>query len=162
MNIATLSSRFEYYAQNHKLIRHVPDDDTRRAFLQIDVEAIAISVSTGLQFPCLFLQTPEIEKDGGIDSIAEHYEGSFVILKQCDNGQTAAFKMKLLYECKLIADQIYNRMLADTDEFFESAQIKTSEGSFGPVQGLMGWGVNFGFEQAYDGEVNPDDWEDLS
>jgi hypothetical protein len=162
MNISTLTSRFEFYAQKHKLIKHVPGDDlTQRAFLQVDIQDITVSISTGLKFPCLFLQTPEVEKDGGIDCIAEHYEGSFVVLMVCENGATAAFKMDLLYQCKQICDQIFNRMIADTDEYFEGARIKTSEGSFGPVQNLIGWGVNFGFEQAYDGELNPEDWEDL-
>lgn len=162
MNIATLSSRFEFYATKHKLLKHVPGNDLERAYLQVDVQDIQVSVSTGLKFPCLFLQTPEVEKDGGMDNITEHYEGSFVVLMVCGAGQTAAFKMNLLYECKQICDQVYNRMIVDSDEYFEGARIKTSEGSFGPVSDLMGWGVNFGFEQAYNGELNAEDWEDLS
>ena len=162
MNIAELSARFEFYAAKNKSINHDANSKLK-GFLQVDVQDVQVSIKNGIKFPCLLLQTPEVEKDGGIDNITEHYEGSFVVLQQCDVNQTAAFKMNLLYECKLICDQIFNRMIVDSDEYFEGAQIKTSEGSFGPIAGgVYGWGVNFGFEQGYNGELNPDDWEDLA
>jgi hypothetical protein len=84
-----------------------------------------------------------------------------VVLDKLANGATASERMALLNRCKLIADQIYNRMLQDSDAYFDNALIKTSEGSFGPVNNLVGWGVNFGFEQGYDAQVILSDWEDL-
>jgi hypothetical protein len=161
MNIADLAARFEYYAINNSLIKHDPDSDIK-AFLLCDVQDVQISVKNGIKFPCLFIQTPEVEKDGGRDSTTEHFEGSFVILATCPAGSTAAFKIDLLNTCKTIADQVYNRMMLDSEEHFDSALVKTSEGAFGPVAGYVyGWGVNFGFEQGYNAEVTAADWEDL-
>jgi hypothetical protein len=163
MDISTISDRFEFYAINHKSIKHNPLVKKDTAFLLVDIQDVSVSVKTGLKFPCMFLQTPEVEKDGDMDSIYEHYEGSFAILKILDAGLTAAAKMHLFRDCKEIADEIYNRMLLDSDDYFEGAQIKTAEGAFGPIAGnVAGWGVNFGFQQGYDGEVNADKWEDLS
>lgn len=162
MNIAELGNRFEFYAINIKEIKHDPTAQ-KKAFLLCDVQDVQVSIKNGLKFPCLLMQTPEVEKEGDTDSIIEHFEGSFVVLDAYSPRGTAAEKLAVYNDCKAIADKIYKRMIKDSDEYFEGALVRTSEGSFGPVAGeLLGWGVNFGFEQGFDGETDPDDWEDLS
>ena len=161
MNIAELAARFEYYAVNNKQIAHDPASDSK-SFLLCDVQDVQVSIQNGLKLPCMLMQTPDVEKDGDYDNITEHFEGSFVILDSFPAGSDAATKIAIIDRCKAISDKVYNRMLKDADTYFDGALVKTAEGSFGPVSNvLLGWGVNFGFEQGYNGEVDNDDWADL-
>jgi|GEM_PF-1111376 len=159
MDIAQLAERFKLYAIHSKAIKHDPTA-IKKAFLLCDIQDVQVSIQNGLKFPCMLMQTPEVEKAGENDSIIEHFEGSFVILDNLPSGSTAEAKLALINNCKTIADKVYRMMLKDSDEYFEGALVKTAEGLFGPVANtLIGWGVNFGFEQGFDGESDPNDWE---
>lgn len=158
MDILQLSARFQYYAQKHKLLKYVPGDPKKRSYFECDAEEVAAAIKTGLSLPCLLLQTPTFEKDGSVDNATEHPECSFIILDHLPNG---APKFPLYHKLKGIADQIVNHIIADAPEYFEGGLIKTSEGAFGPIgDRLFGYAVNFGFEQAYNAELDPGQWEE--
>lgn len=163
MDLKTLENRFEFYAQNSKAIAHIPGDKYGKAFTTFDMENMATAISTGLKFPCLFLEIPSTEKEGLNDNLVENIETSFMVLKRWPQGDPNS-KTQITQDCKTICDQIYNRILADAPELFESQLTKTAEGivTSNNSDTLIGWVVAFGFTQAYDGEVKPNDWEDLS
>lgn len=164
MDLVSLQNRFEFYAQKSKAIAHIPNDKVNRAFITFDMENMAIALATGLKFPCLFLEIPSTEKEGLNDNVFENIESTFMVLKRFKDGDALA-KTTITQECKTICDKIYNRILADASDFYESQLTKTSEGivtASATSGNLIGWMVAFGFTNAYNAEVNANDWEDLS
>jgi hypothetical protein len=155
MQIATLADRFSIYAQSNLALAYDPAAK-EKSFFVCDIEEISAALKTGIKFPCLFLQVPEFEKSGLVDNAVENVECSFIILMQVKTGDYTG-RLAAYDQCKGISDQIVNYMVEDTDEYYEGGQVKTAEGKFGPISdGIYGWGVNFGFEQAYNAEVDPD------
>lgn len=153
MDIGTLAARFEHYAQINRDLAHDPDGD-EPAFLVCNLEQIAAALKNGISLPVMFLQVPEFEKSGLIDNAIENIECSFIILAPVAvgdyRGQLTAYDT-----CKKISDQIINYTVEDSDDYFEGGQIKTSEGAAGPIgDNMYGWGVNFGFDQAYNAQVD--------
>lgn len=159
MKIKELISRFEFYAQNHKLIKHDPSNSRDKAFELFDMEGLVASNRTGLKYPALFLKTPEVQKDGDPDNLVEGYDTSFfVVLPVALNdilGKADAYD-----RCKSICDDIYSRILQD--DFFDGLEVGTSEGEIGPVaDNCYGWGMTFTIQNGFDAEVKQDSWEDL-
>jgi len=159
MKITELVSRFEFYAQNHSLIKHDPENKKEKAFELFDMESLVVSNRTGLKYPALFFKTPEVQKDGDPDNVVEGYDTSFfVLLPVAQNdfrGKAAAFD-----HCKSICDDIFSRILQD--DFFDGIEVGTSEGEIGPViDNCYGWGITFTIQKGFDAEVKANVWEDL-
>ena len=158
-SISKLVARFEFYATHLKEIRHNPDERKSKKFFHLELEKIQEATTSGISFPALFLQTPEVDKSGASDNLSENYNFTFVLIVKGnqDRALIADFTKKL-------SDKIFNRVLLDVaEEIIPGIITGTSEGFFGPVSdGLYGWGVSFGITDAYNGEVDPNDWEDLS
>lgn len=160
MQIATLADRFAYYAMANVDLAHDPDSKTP-AFFVCNIEEISAAIKNGISLPCMFLQVPEFEKSGLVDNAVENVECSFLVLKKNTPGDTRQ-RLHLFDECKAISDQIVNYMVRDADEYFEGGQVKTSEGVFGPIaDNLYGWAVSFGFDQAYNAEVDETKWREI-
>lgn len=156
MEIQAIVDRFELYAVKLKELNHNPEDFRERAFFQLDFEDLQTAIKEGCKFPLMLFLTPDVDKTGGIDNISESWEGSFIILDK-----KVSTKSVCVSFCKTIADKVYNKMLADVDGFFGCDSLEASGGAIGPTADqLYGWVVQFGFSKAYDGEVNPNDWED--
>jgi hypothetical protein len=153
MDIASLRDRFEYYARINGDLKHDPDSATP-AFLVCNLEQIAAALRNGISLPVMFLQVPEFEKSGLVDNAVENIECSFIILDKVAVGDFRA-QFDAYNNCKKISDQIINYTVEDSDTYFEGGQIKTAEGAAGPLgDNLFGWGVNFGFDQAYNAQVD--------
>lgn len=159
MNLITLLNRFEFYATQNKSLRHNANIKEQRAYVNFDWEELAAAVETSVKFPCLFLQTPEVEKEGTQDTLTENFELTFMVFDFLADGD---FKNKgnILQSCKNIADAIYNRMQMDAPELYDSEISKTQEGTI-KASGLIGWSVTLGFTHGYDGSVNTTQWLDL-
>lgn len=161
MDLQLLESRFEFYAQNSVYLKHIPGDKFNRAFTSFDIENMHAAIENGVKFPCLFLETPSTEKEGINNNVSESYETSIMVLNQMIDGDYNS-KSRIVDECKAICDKIYNRMIQDAPEYFESQLSKTTEGIITTSNNLVGWMVAFGFTVAYDAEVDANDWEDLN
>lgn len=158
MDITQLTQLFESYATKNKALAHNAADKNNIAFLECDMEEVQSALRTGLKFPCMLVQTPEVDKEGSLDNIVEQWEGSFIILMPQTTDLT---KSQCYQRAKNICDQIITAMVRDTFEYFEGGMMKTSEGKIGPVSDrLYGWGVNFGFDQGFDASFNPDNWNE--
>jgi hypothetical protein len=160
MDLLLLEKRFEHYAVYNKALLHVPGNKHQKAFTSYDIENLHAAIETGLKFPCLFIETPSAEKEGLNDNVFENYESSYMVLAELKDGDYNN-KSTVVQQCKTICDQIYNRLLLDAPEYFESQLSKTTEGIVTTSNNLIGWVVAFGFSQAYNAEVEPGDWEDL-
>lgn len=159
MKITELVSRFEFYAQNHKLIKHDPLNNKDKAFELFDMEGLMISNRTGLKFPALFLKTPEVQKGGDPDNVVEGYDTSFFIVLPVAKNDIPG-KADVYDRCKSICDDIFSRILQD--DFFDGLEVGTSEGEIGPVaDNCFGWGITFTVQIGFDAEVKEDVWEDL-
>lgn len=159
MDLLSLINRFSYYAQKHKTLIHNPAVKADTAFIKYDWDDLNAAVENAVKFPCLFLETPAIEKDGNQDNVHETYEITFMVLDKYDDGDFDA-KTVLLQKCKTITDDIYCRMQADAPEFFESEMSKTQEGSIAKI-GLTGWVVTLSFTISINASVNAAKWGDL-
>ena len=161
MDLLALLNRFEYYTIQNKSLRHNPAIKEDTAFVNFDWEELAAAVETAVKFPCLFLQTPDIEKDGqDQDNLTETYEVTFMVLDHLADGDYAN-KPTLLQNCKTITDSIYNRMQQDAGEIFDSEISKTQEGAM-KASGLIGWSVTLAFTQGYNRTVDNTQWLDLT
>jgi hypothetical protein len=161
MTITDIVNRFIFYATDSKDVNYDPASK-KPSFFLCNVEDIQQAIKNGITFPCIILQVPVFDKEGDTDNITEHVEGSFMILKPVKNGDIMG-RMNVYDECKLIADQVINHMIQDAPDYFDGAQVKTAEGSVGPlVDQVYGWGVNFGFAQGYDGELDPEKWRTVA
>lgn len=161
MDIAALVSLFESYAINLTAIGHVPGSARDQAFFNIDLENYQEALSRQAKPVVLILQTPDAEKLGKYDNIAERYDFSFVVL----NYKLRTAKATIISEAKAIADKIFNRFMADATHNQDIYGIieGTDEGMFGPVSdGIYGWAIVVSLVQPYDAEVHPDDWSDLA
>lgn len=159
MTITEIKDRFEFYAINHVEINHSITDRKKRSFFHVDIEEIQQALTDGVQFPALFLQTPEVEKTSAFDNISENFAFTFVVLfKQNDN------KTLIFDRAKAITDSIYNRISVDILEGILPGIIEGSdEGKFGPIgDGIRGWGVSIAVSDGFDGEVKQKDWRDLA
>lgn len=160
MDIAALVSLFESYAVNLKAIGHVPDSERDQAFFNIDLENYQDALSRRAKPVVLILQTPDAEKLGKYDNMAERYDFSFVVL----NHKPRTDKATIVSEAKAVADKIFNRFMAEADLDPDRYGIieGTDEGMFGPVSdGVFGWAIVVSLVQPYDAEVVPEDWTDL-
>jgi hypothetical protein len=162
MDIAGLVARFLFYAQEHQDVLHDPAEKSQTAFALFDLENINEIIKNGVKFPCILLQTPEIVKQGEHDSTIEQYEFAFMVLKPLPK-RDLSLKPGIIQDCKNISDEIYNRLLLDTDNgMFDGGLTNTAEGIVGPIgDQLYGWGVNLGFDQGYNAVVDPSKWGDL-
>lgn len=161
MEILALINHFCDYAINLKELNHDPDPKKfrDRAFFHLDFEEIQSALREGCKFPLMLLITPEVGKNGDIDNLTEAWEASYLILDRCEK---TSDKANCLDRCKKIADKVYSRMISDAGTFFDGSLVQTDEGMVGPTgDKLYGWIVSFGFTQAYNGELNSNDWEDL-
>lgn len=158
MEISPLVDRFEFYATNLIDISHDPASRRNRAFMHLDIEDLQLALSEGIHFPALFLQTPEVEKQGASDNIIEQFSFTFTIVLQ-KTGTKAA----LLDSAKKIADKIYNLLLLDiADGVLPGSISGTNEGILGPMgDGLYGWAVSLSISDGYDGEIKQSDWKHL-
>lgn len=158
--IKRLVDRFEHYAKNLNEIKHNPAVRKETRFFHVDLENLQDALTNGASFPGLYLQTPEIDKNGAYDNMSEQFAFTFVVVMPLKNGN----KGQLIDTCKKITDKIINRLMLDvTREIIPGVIAGTNEGIFGPVgDGLYGWGVSIAIADAYNAEVNTADWEDLS
>jgi hypothetical protein len=160
MDLLALLNRFQFYAIQNKSLRHNPAVPAETAFVNFDWEELSAAVETAVKFPCLFLQTPDIEKDGlDQDSLHETYELTFMVLDFMADGDYAN-KPIILQKCKTITDSLYNRMQVDAGVIFDSEMSKTQEGAM-KATGLIGWSVTLAFNQGYDRTVDNTQWLDL-
>jgi len=160
MDIALLIEKFESYAASIKEIKHNPADLKTRAFFNLDFEELQLALRDGCKFPLMLVLTPEVGKDGSIDNVNEKWEGTYMILDKLASHDN---KKQCVDSCKKISDKVFNRMLYDASDFFDGDLVHTDEGMIGPTTDkLYGWAVPFTFTQAYNAELNPNDWEDLS
>lgn len=161
MKIEDLNARFELYAKTHKSILHDPLNKKEHAFKRFTMASLISANRNGLKFPCLFLKTPEVEKDGDHDSIIENYDISFFVVVPVAKNDFEA-EAKAYDDCKVICDDIWKAVLKDTDSgIFDGLQIGTSEGEIGPViDNCFGWGVVFTVQKGFDAEYDPEKWED--
>lgn len=159
MTITELKDRFEFYAINHVKINHSLTDRKRKSFFHVDIEEIQQALTEGVQFPALFLQTPEVEKTSAFDNISENFAFTFVVLFKHQENKTIIFD-----QAKAITDSIYNRISIDILEGILPGIIEGSdEGKFGPIgDGVRGWGVSIAVSDGYNGEVKTTDWRDLA
>jgi len=155
--ISSLVDRFEHYAVNLKEIKHVKGDK-KKSFMHLDLETLQQALTSGIKFPALFLQTPDVEKAGSYDNMSEQFDFTYVIVMKL--GTT---KAKLIDDTKQISDKIFNRTLQDAQlGILPSVTPGSSEGLFGPVgDGLYGWAKSMAIATGYDGQVVDTDWEDL-
>jgi hypothetical protein len=158
LDIATIVSRFQFYARDNQDIKFDPSAKNK-SFMLCDMQDVADALKTGIQFPCLFLQTPTFDKEGGVDQSFEHVSGSFTVMIGPVKVGDYAGRMQAYSDSKAICDQVIAHMIQDSDDYFDGAMPKTAEGPFGPVgDQVFGWGVNFSFEQAIGMELNPAKW----
>lgn len=157
ISISDLVARFEHYAINLKEIAHLPGDRRNNAFMHLDIESLQDAVSSGIKFPALFIQTPDVEKASVYDNISEQYNFTFIILLK-----KTSTKAVLIDSAKAISDKIYNRLMLDTNSGLIPGVLPGSdEGIFGPMSDeLYGWAKSMSINDGYDGEVNQTDWED--
>jgi hypothetical protein len=161
-SISSLIDLFRGYATHLKELRHNESSFKERCFFNLDFEELQNATREGCKYPLMLFQTPDTNKNGGVDNISESWEGSYIILDQLRTNKADA-KAEAINTCKLISDKILRRMVADAPEFFDGGLIQTTEGIAGPTSSkLYGWVVTFTFDKAFDGEVNAEDWEDLS
>lgn len=158
-SISQLVDRFKYYAVNLREIKHNPDVRRENRFFHIDLENLQEALTNGASFPALFLQTPEVDKNGAYDNMGEQFNFTFVVVAPLKN----LTKAQVIDVCKKISDKILNRLMLDVSaEIIPGVIGGTNEGIFGPVgDGLYGWGVSIAISNAYNAEVNAADWEDL-
>lgn len=160
MRIEDLINRFEHYAKTLKGVLHDPSSRTGRAFLHLDIEDLQESITNGLKFPAILIQTPEYGKGGAnYDNLNEKINFTFVVL---DSGSKKT-KLQKISKSKKIADLLYSRLLIDMNESepLYGAIIGTDEGVFGPMGNIYGWGVSCDISTAFDGELKSEDWTDL-
>lgn len=160
MKIEDLINRFEHYAKTLKSVRHDPDKRTERAFLHLDIEDLQESITSGLKFPAILVQTPEYGKGGeNYDNLNEKINFTFLVL---DSGSRKT-KLQKISKSKKIADLLYARLLTDVNELepLYGAIVGTDEGVFGPMGDIYGWGVSCDISTAFDGELKPEDWTNL-
>lgn len=156
-SITGLIDLFRGYATQLKDLRHNEASYKERCFFNFDFEELQNATREGCKYPLMLFQTPDSNKNGGVDNISESWEGSYIILDQ-----VRTTKADAINTCKLISDKILRRMVADAPRFFDGGLIQTTEGIAGPTSSkLYGWVVTFTFDKAFDGEVNAEDWEDL-
>lgn len=160
MKVSDLVTRFEYYAQHNKNLLHLADSGTDIAFVHLEAEELQQVVKSGLKFPCLLLQTPEVEKSGAYDSITEDFAFTYVVIMPLGDYR----KDQVIDRCKAISDQIFNRMFADVQaNILPSLTSGTNEGIVGPmVDKLYGWGKSLSAIDGYDGRVDKGQWDDMS
>lgn len=160
MKIADLKERFQFYAENHIDIRHNTAVRSQHSFFHLEGEEVQAAVNAGIKFPCLLLQTPEVEKGGDRDSMSETMEFTFVVLKNKGN----LTKAEILDLCKGISDEIFNLVISDfATEVLPGTLAGSNEGIVGPMaDGLYGWGVSVNLTDAYDAQVNPNKWLHLT
>jgi hypothetical protein len=149
MKIAELIERFQFYAQNHKAIRH-----------DVEVSDLVKAAQSGLQLPALLIQTPEVEKSGSYDGLSEDWGFTYVIFLKL--GELS--KSQLIDQCKEISDDIINMVMHDIELGLLPSMVPGSnEGIIGPVvDNIFGWGKSLSMVDGYDGEVNPDKWLHLT
>ena len=159
MKVAILVDRFEFYAQNHKAIRHDPTSK-KPSFLHIEVAELIKAAQAGLKLPALLIQTPEVEKSGSYDNLSEDWSFTFVIYQQLGKRT----KAQLIDDCKEISDDIINMVMSDIQlDILPSLVPGSNEGLFGPlVDNIYGWGISLSIVDGYYGEVNPDKWLHLT
>lgn len=159
MNITALIERFEYYAINLKDIKHDPEDSRNKAFFHVDIDSIQQAVLSGIKFPALFLQTPEVEKGGAYDNMSESFDFTYVILFK----GTPSTKAAIFDQAKLLSDKVFNRLMLDVATGFLPGILSgTQEGQFGPMtDSIYGWGKSMAISDAYDAEAKQTDWEDV-
>lgn len=159
MNIEELITRFEHYATVLKEIKHDPSKRNTRAFLHLDIQDLQESLTSGLKFPAVLLQTPEISKNGdNYDNINEELIFTFLVIHASRNKG----KTQLIAESKKITDKIFNRLATDIKGDADYGVLTgTDEGEFGPMGELYGWGVSCSIISPYDAEIDPTDWTDL-
>jgi len=159
MKIAVLVSRFQFYAEMHKAIRHDPSSKTP-AFLHLEIQDLAHATQRGLKMPALLIQTPEVEKSGAYDNMSEDWGFTFVIYQKLGKRN----KAELVDECKEICDDIITMVMADIEqEILPSLAPGTNEGLFGPiVDDIYGWGISLSIVDAFNGELNPEKWLHLT
>jgi hypothetical protein len=159
MKIAELIERFQFYAQNHKAIRHDPNGK-RSSFLHVEVSDLVKAAQSGLQLPALLIQTPEVEKSGSYDGLSEDWGFTYVIFLKL--GELS--KSQLIDQCKEISDDIINMVMHDIELGLLPSMVPGSnEGIIGPVvDNIFGWGKSLSMVDGYDGEVNPDKWLHLT
>lgn len=157
--ISDLVERFEFYATNLKAIKHDPTKPTTNRFVHFDLENLSEALTTGLSFPALMVQTPEAEKSGNNDNLSEAHEFTFIVIFPKES-----IKSMALSKAKRVTDAIFNRLLLDVlNEIIPGTIQGTSEGIFGPTADQMyGWAVNIAIADGYNGEVDPNDWEDIA
>ncbi|SDG68252.1 hypothetical protein SAMN05421827_109146 [Pedobacter terrae] len=156
MEIQAIVDRFELYAQKLKDLDHDPENFRERSFFQLDFEDLQTAIKEGCKFPLMLFLTPDIDKSGGMDNLSESWEGSYIILDK-----KVTTKAACLNKCKLISDKVFNKMLAEVEDFYQCDSLEAGGGGIGPTTDqLYGWVVQFGFSKPYNGEVNANDWED--
>lgn len=164
MDIAAFANLFKSYCENYRY-RDTPESAPRPLhFLHFDMEDMTNALP-GLKLPAFFLTTPEVDFGGpNADSLIESYESSFMVLLQLPGGNITK-KGETLTKAKDIADQFIRRMMADCRsgilEGFHPEGIKSGPTSR-TIDNLFGWTVSFNIEQGFDGEIQPEAWEDLS
>ncbi|SDM40849.1 hypothetical protein [Pedobacter antarcticus] len=157
MEIDEIVNRFEFYAQHHVDIAHIPGDVKKRAFLHIDQEELQTAVKQNLTFPALLLQTPTAEKAGVYDNMTEDWSFTFVIIQPLTASLT---KTKIISQCKKLTDEILKMLMLDVQlEIVPSVVQGTSEGIVGPLTDkIYGWGVSISLGDAFDAAIDPAKW----
>src|SRR3546814_7097728 len=112
MEIDALVTRFEEYAITLKELLHVPDSERDQAFFHIDIENYQDALSRNTKPMALLLQTPEVEKSGLYDNLAEGYDFVFVVL----NFRAKTSKAVLLATAKQLAAKLFKRMMTAVTE----------------------------------------------
>lgn len=159
MKIAVLVSRFQFYAEMHKAIRHDPSSKTP-SFLHLEIQDLVHASLSGLKMPALLIQTPEVEKSGIYDGMSEDWGFTYVIYRKLGKRK----KAELVDECKDISDDILTMVMADVElEILPSLAPGTNEGLFGPiVDDIYGWGTSLSVVDSFNGEVDPEKWLHLT
>jgi len=144
-----LISYFEQLATDHVWIND---------FVHGDFDEILAEERSNIQYPALWMETPEIPMDGDSDSYTQQYEGSFVIYHAAPPDHQERRKSNL-ERCFLIARDVILRLMNDQENDLYDFSIDSIR--MEPVisynnDNAQGWRVNYilkhqGFE-CYDAD----------
>lgn len=166
MNIAAFAALFQSYASSYRYKATPESEPKPLGFFHFDMEDVLSGLQT-IALPALFLSTPEVDFGGtNADNITNNNEASFMVMLQLP-GKDIKKKAQTIQAAKEICEQIIRRMQYDCAQgilALDGFQINGLKCGIvnRTVDNLFGWTVSFNTEEAFDGEIQPNLWEDLT
>lgn len=152
---------FETKAGRNHAIAH--NAETHKAFAQLDFEEAVSAVKTGLKYPCMILETPDMGLSDAGDNPRNIAMSSFYILKNI-SANASVLDMRALRQLTYsISKQVVQAMRNDRRN---RVLTQLDAGSFkwfkaGPMlDNAYGWEVQFTLNEPISLELDESDWDD--